>query len=118
MEARWGVLQAQASPPCLYKTALYVSGTGGKDADTNQDIFNDLLRLPTRNAHDTQKCKDTMEMFFQNSLKRIDWLGTRLLVLKKINENLVRLLTPPLQLRKSDMENNILTAWIIATREI
>ena len=64
IEDRWGLHQAYASPTGLYKTgsALYVSGTGGKDGDINQDIFDDLLRLPTRNAHNTQKYKDTMEM--------------------------------------------------------
>ena len=39
------------------------SGTGGKDGDINQDIFDDLLRLPTRNAHNTRKyTDDVMEM--------------------------------------------------------
>jgi len=36
---------------------IYISGTGGKDGSINRDILDDLLRLPTRNAHNTEKYK-------------------------------------------------------------
>ena len=64
IEDRWGLSQAYSNPTGLYKTGstLYISGTGGKDGDINQDIYDDLLLLPTRNAHNTQKYKDAMEM--------------------------------------------------------
>ena len=43
-------------------STLHISGTGGKDGSLNQDILDDLLRLPTRIAHNTQKYKDAMDM--------------------------------------------------------
>jgi len=45
---------------------IYISGTGGKDGSINRDILDDLLRLPTRNAHNTEKYKDVI-----NELKKI-----------------------------------------------
>ena len=52
-----GLTNAYRSPSGLYKTGktLYISGTGGKDGGINRDILGDLLLLPTRNAHNTQK---------------------------------------------------------------
>ena len=44
---------------------IYISGTGGKDGSINRDILDDLLRLPTRNAHNTEKYKDAI-----NELKK------------------------------------------------
>ena len=68
-------------------STLYVSGTGGKDGDINQDILDDLFRLPTRNAHNTQKYKDVMEMLKKSP--EIDRLVSHSLgsaVVNKINE--------------------------------
>ena len=36
---------------------IYISGTGGKDGSINRDILDYLLRLPTRNAHNTENIK-------------------------------------------------------------
>ena len=44
---------------------IYISGTGGKDGSINRDILDDLLRLPTRNAHITEKYKNVI-----NELKK------------------------------------------------
>jgi len=66
-EDRQGLTNAYRSPSGLYKTGktLYISGTDGKDGSINRDILDDLLRLPTRNAHNTEKYKDVM-----NELKK------------------------------------------------
>ena len=63
VEDRWGLRNAYWSPSGLYKTGktLYISGTGGKDGSLTQDIMDDLLLLPTRNAHNTEKYKDVMK---------------------------------------------------------
>ena len=39
---------------------IYISGTGGKDGSINRDILDDLLRLPTRIAHNTEEYKDVI----------------------------------------------------------
>ena len=44
---------------------IYISGGGGKDGYINRDLLDDLLRLPTRNAHNTEKYKDVI-----NQLKK------------------------------------------------
>ena len=44
----------------LARHFIYISGTGGKDGSINRDIFDYLLRLPTRNAHNTEKYKDVI----------------------------------------------------------
>ena len=62
IEDRRGLSNAYSSPSGLYKTGktLYISGTGGKDGSITRDIMDDLLLLPTRNAHHTEKYKDAM----------------------------------------------------------
>ena len=89
IEDRFGLHQAYASPTGLYRTGstLYISGTGGKDGDINQDILDDLLRLPTRNAHNTQKYKDTMEMLKESpEIDRLVGHSLASAVINKINE--------------------------------
>ena len=63
IEDRLGLSNAYNSLSGLYKTGntLYISGTGGKDGSITRDILDDLLHLPTRNAHNTEKYKDVME---------------------------------------------------------
>ena len=62
-EDRFGLSNAYNSPSGLYVSGntLYRSGTGGKDGRITRDILDDLIHLPTRNAHDTEKYKDVME---------------------------------------------------------
>ena len=62
IEDRRGLWNAYSSPTGLYKSGrtLYISGTGGKDGSLRRDIIDDLLLLPTRNAHHTEKYRDTM----------------------------------------------------------
>ena len=89
IEDRFGLHQAYASPTGLYHTGstLYVSGTGGKDGDINQDIFDDLLRLPTRNAHNTRKYRDVMEMLKKSpEIDRLVGHSLASAVINKINE--------------------------------
>ena len=63
IEDRRGLWNAYSSPTGLYKTGktLYISGTGGKDGSINRDIMDDLLLVPTRNVHHSEKYKDTMK---------------------------------------------------------
>ena len=89
IEDRFGLSQAYGAPTGLYKTGstLYISGTGGKDGDINQDILDDLLRLPTRNAHNTQKYKDAMEMIKKSpEVDRLVGHSLASAVINKINE--------------------------------
>ena len=89
IEDRWGLSQAYGNPTGLYKTGstLYISGTGGKDGDINQDILDDLLRLPTRNAHNTQKYKDAMEMLKKSpEVDRLVGHSLASAVINKINQ--------------------------------
>ena len=89
IEDRSGLHQAYGNPTGLYKTGstLYISGTGGKDGDINQDILDDLLRLPTRNAHNTQKYKDAMEMIKKSpEVDRLVGHSLASAVINKINQ--------------------------------
>ena len=89
IEDRWGLSQAYSNPTGLYKTGstLFVSGTGGKDGDINQDIYDDLLLLPTRNAHNTQKYKDVMEMLKKSpEVDRLVGHSLASAVINKINQ--------------------------------
>ena len=89
IEDRFGLSQAYGSPSGLYKTGstLYISGTGGKDGSITKDLMDDLLRLPTRKAHNTEKYKDVMEMLKKSP--EIDRLVSHSLgsaVVNRINE--------------------------------
>ena len=89
IEDQWGLSQAYGAPTGLYKTGstLYISGTGGKDGDINQDILDDLLRLPTRNAHNTQKYKDAMDMIKKSpEVDRLVGHSLASAVINKINQ--------------------------------
>ena len=89
VEDRHGLTNAYRSPSGLYKTGktLYISGTGGKDGSLDQDIFDDLLRLPTRNAHNTEIYKDVMEMLKKSpEITRLVSHSLGSAVVNKINE--------------------------------
>ena len=62
IEDRRGLWNAYSSPTGLYKTGktLYISGTGGKNGSITRDIMDDLLLVPTRNVHHSEKYKDAM----------------------------------------------------------
>ena len=89
MEDRSGLTNAYRSPFGIYRTGktLYISGPGGKDGDINRDIFDDLLLLPTRNAHNTQKYKDVTEALKKNpDVTRLVGHSLASAVINKINE--------------------------------
>ena len=89
VEDRWGLRNAYWSPSGLYKTGktLYISGTGGKDGSLTQDIMDDLLLLPTRNAHNTEKYKDVMkELEKSPEISRLVSHSLGSAVVNKINE--------------------------------
>eukprot|EP00438_Fugacium_kawagutii_P005784 Skav220136 [mRNA] locus=scaffold4510:111703:114411:+ [translate_table: standard] len=89
IEDRWGLTNAYRSPSGIYRTGktLYISGTGGKDGDINRDILDDLLLLPTRNAHHTQKYRDVMEALKHNpDVSRLVSHSLGSAVVNKINE--------------------------------
>ena len=89
IEDRHGLRNAYASPSGLFKTGstLYISGTGGKDGSINQDIFDDLLLLPTRNAHHTEKYRDAMDMLKKSpEVDRLVGHSLASAVINKINE--------------------------------
>ena len=89
VEDRRGLYNAYDSPSGLYKTGhtLYISGTGGKDGSINRDIMDDLLLLPTRNAHHTEKYHDAMkELKKSPEINRIVGHSLGSAVVNKINE--------------------------------
>eukprot|EP00438_Fugacium_kawagutii_P017939 Skav236599 [mRNA] locus=scaffold3534:80688:83717:- [translate_table: standard] len=89
MEDRWGLTNAYRSPSGIYKSGktLYISGAGGKDGDINRDILDDLLLLPTRNAHHTQKYRDAMNALKENpDVSRLVGHSLASAVINKINE--------------------------------
>ena len=89
VEDRWGLRNAYWSPSGLYKTGktLYISGTGGKDGSLTQDIMDDLLLLPTRNAHYTEKYKDVMKEFEKSpEISRLVSHSLGSAVVNKINQ--------------------------------
>ncbi len=63
LEDRRGLWNAYNRPNGIYKTGktLYISGTGGKDGSITQDVLDDLLLVPTRNVHHSEKYKDAMK---------------------------------------------------------
>ena len=89
IEDRQGLSNAYKSPSGMYKTGktLYISGTGGKDGSIQQDILDDLIKLPTKNAHNTEKYKDVMEALKKNpDVTRLVGHSLSSAVINKINE--------------------------------
>ena len=89
IEDRLGLSNAYNSLSGLYKTGntLYISGTGGKDGSITRDILDDLLHLPTRNAHNTEKYKDVMEELKKSpNISRLVGHSLASAVINKINE--------------------------------
>ena len=89
IEDRRGLWNAYSSPTGLYKSGrtLYISGTGGKDGSLRRDIIDDLLLLPTRNAHHTEKYRDTMAKLNESpEIDRVVGHSLASAVINKINE--------------------------------
>ena len=89
IEDRWGLRNAYYSPSGIYKTGktLYISGTGGKDGSTNQDIMDDLLLVPTRNVHHSEKYKDAMKAINESpEVSRLVGHSLASAVINKINQ--------------------------------
>ena len=75
---------------------IYISGTGGKDGSINRDILDYLLRLPTRNAHNTEKYKDVI-----NELKKSPEITRLVSHVPQIIYN------PPIYLYPNQIKNDI-----------
>ena len=89
IEDRWGLRNAYYSPSGIYKTGktLYISGTGGKDGSINQDIMDDLLLVPTRNVHHSEKYKDAMKAINESpEVSRLVGHSLASAVINKINQ--------------------------------
>ena len=89
MEDRWGLTNAYRSPSGIYKSGktLYISGTGGKDGDFVKDWIDNFTKLPFRNAHHTQKYRDSMEALKKNpDVTRLVGHSLASAVINKINE--------------------------------
>eukprot|EP00438_Fugacium_kawagutii_P006841 Skav227864 [mRNA] locus=scaffold383:259646:262248:+ [translate_table: standard] len=89
IEDRRGLWNADSSPTGMYKTGktLYISGTGGKDGSITRDIMDDLLLLPTRNAHRTEKYRDAMKEINESpEVSRLVGHSLASAVVNKINE--------------------------------
>eukprot|EP00438_Fugacium_kawagutii_P002922 Skav216236 [mRNA] locus=scaffold5243:56171:59061:- [translate_table: standard] len=89
IEDRRGLWNAYSSPTGLYKTGktLYISGTGGKDGSIKRDVMDDLLLLPTRNAHHTEKYRDAMKEINESpEVSRLVGHSLASAVINKINE--------------------------------
>ena len=88
-----------------------------------RDILDDLLRLPTRNAHNTEKYKDVMnELKKSPEITRLvsHSLGSQQLSIKSMKNNLIDLQQLHMQhqpLNQKEKENKILKDWILETTE-
>ena len=89
IEDRRGLWNAYSSPTGLYKTGktLYISGTGGKDGSINRDIMDDLLLVPTRNFHHSEKYKDAKKEINESpEVSRLVGHSLASAVINKINQ--------------------------------
>ena len=91
-----------------------------KTGSINQDIFDDLLLLPTRNAHHTEKYRDAMDMLKKSpEVDRLVGHSLASAVINKINEEqpnkfaTTTYATPTI--KPKGKENKTLVDWIIGT---
>eukprot|EP00438_Fugacium_kawagutii_P023277 Skav210923 [mRNA] locus=scaffold5324:4664:7271:- [translate_table: standard] len=114
IEDRRGLWNAYSSPTGMYKTGktLYISGTGGKDGSITRDIMDDLLLLPTRNAHHTEKYKDAMKEIDESpEVSRLVGHSLASAVVNKINEempnrfNTTTYATPTIKWKRKGKQN-------------
>eukprot|EP00438_Fugacium_kawagutii_P013146 Skav233650 [mRNA] locus=scaffold2779:835808:838988:+ [translate_table: standard] len=91
IEDRRGLWNAYSSPSGMYKhgKTLYISGTGGKDGSLTRDIMDDLLLVPTRNVHHSEKYKDTMKEINESpEVSRLVSHSLASAVVNKINQEM------------------------------
>eukprot|EP00438_Fugacium_kawagutii_P022104 Skav219848 [mRNA] locus=scaffold859:523151:525737:- [translate_table: standard] len=114
IEDRRGLWNAYSSPTGMYKTGktLYISGTGGKDGSITRDIMDDLLLLPTRNAHHTEKYRDAMKKVNESpEVSRLVGHSLASAVINKINEeqpkkfNTTTYATPTIKWKRKGKQN-------------
>ena len=89
IEDRRGLWNAYSSPTGMYKTGktLYISGTGGKNGSITRDIMDDLLLVPTRNVHRSEKYKDAMNEINESpEVTRLVGHSLASAVINKINQ--------------------------------
>ena len=89
IEDRRGLWNAYNSKSGIYKTGntLYISGTGGKDGSITQDVIDDLLLVPTRNVHHSEKYKDAMKAINESpEVNRLVGHSLASAVVNKINQ--------------------------------
>eukprot|EP00438_Fugacium_kawagutii_P027036 Skav201247 [mRNA] locus=scaffold3106:94322:97027:+ [translate_table: standard] len=91
IEDRRGLWNAYSSPSGMYKTGktLYISGTGGKDGSLTRDIMDDLLLVPTRNVHHSEKYRDAMKEINESpEVSRLVSHSLASAVVNKINQEM------------------------------
>ena len=89
IEDRRGLWNAYSSPTGMYKTGktLYISGTGGKNGSITRDIMDDLILVPTRNVHRSEKYKDAMNEINESpEVTRLVGHSLASAVINKINQ--------------------------------
>ena len=100
IEDRRGLWNAYSSPSGVYKTGktLYISGTGGRDGSLTKDIImDDLLLVPTRNVHHSEKYKHVIEALEKSAeITRLVGHSLASAVIRSIKNNLIDLLQQPM----------------------
>ena len=99
IEDRRGLWNAYSSPSAFYKTnkTLYISGTGGCDGSLTRDIMDDLLLVPTRNVHHSEKYKHVIEELEKSpEITRLVGHNLASAVIRSIKNNLIHLLQQPM----------------------
>lgn len=99
IEDRRGLWNAYSSPSAFYKTSktLYISGTGGCDGSLTRDIMDDLLLVPTRNVHHSEKYKHVIEELEKSpEITRLVGHNLASAVIRSIKNNLIHLLQQPM----------------------
>ena len=99
IEDRRGLWNAYSSPSAFYKTSktLYISGTGGCDGSLTRDIMDDLLLVPTRTVHHSEKYKHVIEELEKSpEITRLVGHNLASAVIRSIKNNLIHLLQQPM----------------------
>ena len=85
---------------CLFITKWIlqnISGTGGRDGSLTRDIMDDLLLVPTRNVHHSEKYKHVIEALEKSAeITRLVGHSLASAVIRSIKNNLIDLLQQPM----------------------